>query len=144
MDIVIDQTWVKTWGQKVTREDRVQMAMWVATRSSQVQELALLFPPHCLVRQKAEDLRNANWDATPTPTTLGVLLAYHQQDPMVRVRQHPTKGDPVWVHIEQLSLALPWGGLTPEYLRGYLEGMTSSATPKPIRGFFEKIRGAAR
>lgn len=131
--MIVDQTWVGRWGSNVTTEKLLEVARWVAAQKPHVQQLALHFPPHSLVRLKARpwtSLTEAEWESLPVPTTCGVIHSYSADKQQVFVLQSPGDKTGSWVDIEKLELAAPWAGLDRGYLQAVIDMQREQASTK--------------
>jgi hypothetical protein len=115
-DTLIDQTWVRTYGDNVTLDYLLETARWVARLPDDLRLLAYRFPPRCLVRRKARPWHD--WDGrVPVQGSLGIVRMYAADCLHVAIQQQPG-GECHWVPVDELEYAAPWAGLTAGYLAG--------------------------
>lgn len=115
----LDQTWVDK-----LRNSRYGLSSenreWLRTNPDQVIELAMKFPPMCLV-EAVPPYR------CPRPGTLGVVMGYHfntkTEIVSLFILQHPSLSKVRLCCREKVVRLVDYGrGITPEYLKEVLEG----------------------
>ena len=121
------------------------MARWVASGPKELQQLALRFPPHCLVRlaRPLVGLTEKDYESTPAPNTFGVVSGYGLRGGFVLVKQHPSDTEEVRVDPNELQMAKPWAGLSRDYVRAVLAMTEATSRTFLKRGMDGATRGKA-